>query len=55
MAQWIEKAEEPVPNQDEELSNIVEDLTRERSQPMRAMECLCQINFTHQRRHRVDP
>ncbi|RWR84870.1 hypothetical protein CKAN_01370200 [Cinnamomum micranthum f. kanehirae] len=55
LAQWIEEVEEPVLDHDEEIGNIVQDLTGERPEPMRAAERLCEIDLTHQRRRGVDP
>ena len=55
LAQWIEEVEEPVLDHDEQIGDMVQDLTGERPQPMRAAERLREINLTHQRRRGIDP
>ena len=55
LAQWIEEVEEPVLDHDEQIGDMVQDLTGERPEPMRAAERLREINLTHQRRRGVDP
>ncbi|RWR73192.1 hypothetical protein CKAN_00144800 [Cinnamomum micranthum f. kanehirae] len=55
LAQWIEEVEEPVLDHDEQIGDMVQELTGERPEPMRAAERLREINLTHQRRHGVNP
>ena len=55
LAQWIEEVEEPVLDHDEQIGDMVQDLTGERPESMRAAERLREINLTHQRRRGVDP
>ena len=55
LAQWIEEVEEPMLDHDEEIGNMVNDLTGERPEPMRAAERLREINLIHQGRCGIDP
>ena len=56
LAQWIGEVKEPVLDHDEEIGNMVRDLTRERPEPMKgAKPRLREINLTHQRRSGIDP
>lgn len=52
LAEWLEEKEELVLDHDEELGNMVENLTGNKPGPLIR---LCEINLTHQPRRRVDP
>ena len=54
LGQWLEEQEEPVLDQDPEFEGLMEDLTGDRPEPVRASERLEEINLTMQQGHVPD-